>query len=61
MVSDPHLTFMIDPRRSRGNLGSNTKDEGEADDLPGPSDPPPRWISYRRRRRKGVPERAPLY
>uniref|UniRef100_N1R2M8 Uncharacterized protein n=1 Tax=Aegilops tauschii TaxID=37682 RepID=N1R2M8_AEGTA len=61
LLSDPNLTFMIDPRRNQGNSGSNTEDEGEADDLPGPSDPPPGWISYRRRPRKGVPERAPFY
>ncbi|VAI45076.1 hypothetical protein VPH35_104302 [Triticum aestivum] len=61
MVSNPNLTFMIDPRRNRGNSGSNTEDEGEADDLQGPSDPPWGWISYRRRPRKGVPEVAPFY
>ncbi|KAI4978323.1 hypothetical protein ZWY2020_014877 [Hordeum vulgare] len=62
MVFDANLTFMVHPRCNRENSGSNTEEEGEEDGDPsGPSDPPPGWISYRRRPRKGVPERAPFF
>ncbi|KAF7089314.1 hypothetical protein CFC21_092311 [Triticum aestivum] len=64
MVSDPNITFIVDPRRNREDPGLETEedDEDEGDDgLPGSSNRPPGWISYRRRPRKGIPERAPFY
>uniref|UniRef100_R7WDG1 PLATZ transcription factor family protein n=1 Tax=Aegilops tauschii TaxID=37682 RepID=R7WDG1_AEGTA len=62
MVSDPSLTFIVDPRRNQEEPGLETEEEDEGGyGLPGSSNRPPGWISYRRRPRKGIPERAPFY
>ncbi|XBH62294.1 hypothetical protein VPH35_116551 [Triticum aestivum] len=62
MVSDPSLTFIVDPRRNQEEPGLETEEEDEGGyGLPGSSNRPPGWISYHRRPRKGIPERAPFY
>ncbi|XP_020169327.1 uncharacterized protein [Aegilops tauschii subsp. strangulata] len=63
MVSDPNLTFIVDQRRNQEDpsLETGEDDDEGGDGLPGSSNRPPGWISYRRRPRKGIPERAPFY
>ena len=66
MVSDPNLTFILDPECKWEYLDSDsTKEEDDGGHLPGPSNSQPiGGTSYRRQPRKGVcgpPQRAPFY
>ncbi|KAE8782899.1 hypothetical protein D1007_43688 [Hordeum vulgare] len=62
MVSDPNITFIVDPRLNREDSSLAIEEVDEADNYHhGPSNSPSGWISYRRWPRKGVPERAPFY
>lgn len=63
MVSDPNLTFILDRKRKRDEPESEETGEEDDDNMPLPEATnlqTPRWISYRRRARKGVPIRAPF-
>ncbi|XBH62295.1 hypothetical protein VPH35_116552 [Triticum aestivum] len=63
MVSDPNLTFIVDQRRNQEDpsLETGEDDDEGGDGVPGSSNRPPGWISYRCRPRQGIFERAPFY